>query len=572
MNKNPFQSDDTDSSSNKASNPPDPSDSDEDFSVDFKKNIPDEVLWGMFNTGVSFRALSKILELAFGLFNQSQTFHVSTSHLFQRYKSISIKKENDYKLCIRAENNYGTICFDHQKMRQMSNKYAELTDRLAVVWHSNKSNRLITVGEMADKTGESQAQSIQTACADFNISRDQVVALTCDNASTNTGHISGTCTILEKLWQKPLLRLMCNHHISEIVVKDVYHYLFSSDSPNNLFYPILKERWMELKEIRFPYNSFDEISYTENLDGSEDRLFEELRQIALEDMRTNLKSPSIRDDYKELNILGIRFFGERFNRHKTNQAEFYALINPSNARFMGAAIQGIKCYLFRYQLNWESAERRKIRKNLERFVLFVTLVYIRLWNGSNVLFDTGINTVEFLRNLEKYAELDFDIAKVAKDALCRHLYYMSEELSVLSMFSTKVSCDEKNEIAAMLLQQNNVNLPVRRITPDEVSNHIRYSNDIEFGNINQLRVADLVGERSFYLFNVMNISTEFLHNDARTWFKNNEYLRAKHLISKTLTCVNDTSERVISASKYKYKRQRCKTNDSFRRSMFAASY
>lgn len=50
---------------------------------------------------------------------------------------------------------------------------------------------------------------------------------------------------------------MCRHHIVEIVIKGVYHALFASDTPNNLFFPILK---------KFPFTPFDENSLMEDMD------------------------------------------------------------------------------------------------------------------------------------------------------------------------------------------------------------------------------------------------------------------------------------------------------------------
>lgn len=537
-----------------------------------KKDIPEDILWEMFNTGVSFRPLSKVLELAFSLFSGKETYHFSYSYLFSKYKELSIAKENAYKTRISAENVFGTLCFDHQKMQELSNKFATQKDRLAIVWHSEDSDRLIGVKEMPDKTGISQVKAILETCEEFNINVDQIVALSCDNAATNVGKISGSCAILEEEIEKDLLRLMCNHHITEIVIKDVYHDLFSTDAPNNLFYPILREKWMQLREENFPYAPFDEDTFTENLYGIEHTIFDELKENALASMRARLASPKTRDDYKELNILGMQFFGERFRNRKGNEVKFYALINPSNARFMGNAIQALKSFLFRDSLDWESLAREKIRQNLEVFVIFIVLIYIPLWNGSNVLYDAAVNTIDCLKNLEKYSHLENRIASVAKAALCRHLNYLSEELSPLAIFSNKISFEEKNEVAVKLTRLDSSNLPPRRIGSNQISNHIEYTERIEFGELDQLDISRFIGGRSHYLFNIMKIKTNFLHRDAESWPTNNEYLRAKNIISKTLICINDNSERVISASKHRIKRQRCRNDDSFKRSMLATSY
>lgn len=239
---------------------------------------------------------------------------------------------------------------------------------------------------------------------------------------------------------------------------------------------------------------------------------------------------------------------------------------------MGTSIQAIKSYLFRDFLDWDSVERRKIRQNLERFILFVVLIYIPLWNDSGCLFDISINNIQFFRNLEKFAQFDVEVANIAKYALCRHLNYMSEELSVLSIFSEKLSMNEKNQVARKLLQHDIVNMPARRIGRNQISNHIQYSEPIEFGKLDNLDIPALIGERSFYLFHVHRISTNFLNLDAELWSSNREYLYAKNIISKTLICVNDNYERVFAASKFKYARQRCRNNDSYRRAMLATSY
>lgn len=550
---------------------PDDSDNEENRECD-KKDIPDDILWEMFDTGVPFRSLSKVLKLALNLFGGKEKYNFSYSYLFSKYKQLSIAKENAYKTRISAENVFGTICFDHQKMQELSNKFATQKDRLAIVWHSEDSDRLIAMKEMPDKTGMSQARVILESCDEFNINVDQIVAVSCDNAATNVGKTSGSCAILEEEFEKDLLRLMCNRHITEIVIKDVYQDLFSNDAPNNLFYPILKEKWMQLREENFPYIPFVEDTFTENLCGIEHAIFEELKENALASIRARLASPTIRDDYKELNKLGLSFFGERFNNTKGNEVKFYALINPSNARFMGNAIQALKAYLFRDSLDWDSHARQQIRKNLEDFVIFIVLIYIPLWNGSNILYDAAVNTIECLKNLEKYSNLKFRIASVAKAALCRHLNYLSEELSPLVIFSNKISFEEKNDVAAKLIRLSSINLPPRRIGSNQISNHIEYTERIEFGEIDQLEISRLIGGRSHYLFNVMKIKTNFLHCDAESWPTNNEYLRARNIISKTLICVNDNSERVISASKHRISRQRCRNNDSFRRSMYATSY
>lgn len=403
---------------------------DPDFECDSEKqHIPDETLWRMFGTGVSFRALSDILDLSFGVADADKRFFTSPSYLFKSYQRMLHAKENKYKAQVRVATSYGSICFDHQATRKITGKYEGTSHRLAVVWYSEKTFNVIGMPEMPDKTAESQNKVIKETSDDFGIEIQQIVALTCDNEVTNIGSRGGTCLLLENTLKKDVLRTMCRHHILEIVVKDVYHSLFFSDTPNNLFFPILKERWSELREANFPYTPFDEDSLFEEMDDAADESFYQLRTKALDELRANARSKQIRDDYREVTLIALKFFGETQPITKGNQVKFRTIINPSHARFMATIIQGMECFLFRNHLEWDSVELLEMKHNVKRFSMFCALIYVRYWNKCSILFDAPLNDLSFLQDLQTYQSVDREVAAVAMVALNRHLNYMSEELS-----------------------------------------------------------------------------------------------------------------------------------------------
>lgn len=60
--------------------PPEPNDdpsSDDEFKDESKKSVPDDILWKMFKTGVSFRSLAEILKLALSIFNAENSFYIA---------------------------------------------------------------------------------------------------------------------------------------------------------------------------------------------------------------------------------------------------------------------------------------------------------------------------------------------------------------------------------------------------------------------------------------------------------------------------------------------------------------
>lgn len=519
----------------------------------------------MFATGASFRALSKILDLAFTTANVANKFHTSFSYLHKRYQQLLKLKEQKYKNVLRENNSFGTICFDHQNTQKITRKFEGTIHRLAIVWHCNGVNNILGMVPMPDKTAESQAQAIKQTCEEFSIESGQIVALTCDNEMTNVGHNGGTCVLVERVLNRSLLRLMCRHHIMEIVIKDVYHHLFASGTPNNLFYGILKETWPHLRSADFPIEKFDENSFTEAMGPETSQVFEELKHSAIRELLLHSRNKDVRDDYREVTLVALKFFGISQNISKSNQVKFRALINPSNARFMATTIQGMECYLFRNSIDWESQHRIHLH-NVTRFSIFAALIYTRFWNRANMLFDAPVNDLRMLQELEKYRYIDEEVAKVSIGALSRHLNYMSEELAPLSLFSKKLSTHEKNTVATKLL------LAVDKIVPARKNdkNHLSFKQgfDIENYNWSSKSIVDLIGDRSHFFFDIMNLPRNFLSIDSNDWESNCDYIRAKEKIEGALICINDGSERVVSNCKNKLQKQRCRKESTFQQNIY----
>lgn len=198
------------------------------------------------------------------------------------------------------------------------------------------------------------------------------MAPTCDNEKTNTGNFNGACILFEEEILKDFLRLMCRHHIYEIILKCICQYLFPSDSPSNVFHGILVEEWAELKKKNFPFSGLNEEGEELlELEGDQYLVFDQLKERALLELRGHSNNLFIRDDYKEITTMCLLFLTDRPKTiTKSNQVQFYALQKPSHARFMASAIQAIKCFLFRYELNWDTDERDQILKRLPRFCMF----------------------------------------------------------------------------------------------------------------------------------------------------------------------------------------------------------
>lgn len=400
-------------------------------SSNVRENIPDEYLWQMFSTGVSFRALSKVLELAFKAADAENRFHTSKSHLYRSYQRLFQVKEDKYKAIIREDESYGTICFDHQNTQNISRKFEGTTHRLAIVWYSNEVHNVLGMKTMPDKTARSQVNAIEDTCREFSIESKQIVALACDNENANVGNQNGTCVLLERAHEKSLLRPTCRRHIEEIVIKTVYNLLFKSDTPNNKFYEMLKPIWSELRETNFPMTRIDDDEFIQDM-GASLQSYEELKDRAISELRAHAQNKQVRDDYQEVILVALKFLGENVDSFiKGRKVKFRTLINPSNARFMANIIQGIEVYLFRESLEWDTQELIQLKFNIMRFASFAALIYVRYWDTSPILFDAPINDLSMLKELQNYKLIDEDVANAAISAFSKHLNFMSEELSPL---------------------------------------------------------------------------------------------------------------------------------------------
>lgn len=110
-------------------------------------------------------------------------------------------------------------------------------------------------------------------------------------------------------------------------------------------------------------------------------------------------------------------------------------------------------------------------------------------------------------------------------------------------------------------------LPVRILS--QMSNHISFNEGLDNPNYdwNSLKPIDLINGRSRFFFDSMNLPRSFLQVDSMQWESNADYVHAERIIQNSLICINDGSERVISNSKYKLQRQRCRTETTFRQNI-----
>lgn len=143
-----------------------------------------------------------------------------------------------------------------------------------------------------------------------------------------------------------------------------------------------------------------------------------------------------------------------------------------------------------------------------------------------------------LKELDEYRQFDAEVSETAMNALGRHLWYLGDELMVVSLFSEQVPSEEKYAIARSLRTYMDSNEMI-----DRTENSTRYIQ--ELNDIQNLGLPDFISPRSKFLFSLLNIDSAFLLHDASGWNAMADYTRYKNMIKKLLVCVNDSAEREL---------------------------
>lgn len=221
----------------------------------------------------------------------------------------------------------------------------------------------------------------------------------------------------------------------------------------------------------------------------------------------------------------------------------------SSARWMARALLIGKTYLFRDQIDLTP----EISYALRRICIFISHLYVKFWNRATYTVDAPANDLLLIQQLYLYKTYDNEIAEAAINGFREHLWYLGEELVVFSLFSNKVSVATKNRMRPRIT----MNITSR----SEESLRFISEPTTQFNNID---LEYFVQPRSNFLFQLCEISSDFLQQDASLWEHIESYKEMKNLIENTITVVNDGAERVFGLVDRSIKGQKARKEDFFK--------
>ena len=391
----------------------------------------------------------------------------------------------------------------------------EKVDRLPVLVSGEGTMKLLSVPLLPSGTGTAIANAVFASLDDWGLT-NRVQGMSFDTTASNTGHTLGACTFLQQKLGRGLLHFACHHHILEILVSKVFAECFTSAStgPDILLFQRFKKNWRWVITDQFqPFNN--------NELAAEPLLADRLEVIACCEAQLHNSQP--RDDYRELLELTIISLGGIPQRG----IHFYYPGALHRARWMARVIYALKIYLFREQFQLTASEKTGLR----RFVLFTVSTYVCAWFAAPLASAAPSGDLSLLKRLAAYE--DKGISKVGTSSLCRHLWYLSEELTALAFFDDGTAIATKRKMVAALTDDGAED-PPKRITVDPGASSLQSKT-----------VANFITNASMSLFRHLNISTAFLQIDPSEWENCLEYKCAVTRI-RGPKVVNDFAERGVA--------------------------
>ena len=170
-------------------------------------------------------------------------------------------------------------------------------------------------------------------------------------------------------------------------------------------------------------------------------------------------------------------------------------------------------------------------KGMQRFVMFAIEHYVPTWFAAPLAPSVPRTDLELLKVLNLYE--DKEISEAATRALCRHLWYLSEELISLSFFDEAIPLEMKRQMVNALRKEGSQ-------TPQK-----RREKEFTLTDLHNKTLADFVTSSSRNFFTQFSLPSSFLDVDPAEWSSRDDYKISSSFV-KSINVVNDNAERGVT--------------------------
>ena len=169
---------------------------------------------------------------------------------------------------------------------------------------------------------------------------------------------------------------------------------------------------------------------------------------------------------------------------------------------------------------------------MKRFMKF-QVVFVPYVQTSGNSADAQVNDLEFRREMEKFKNVDAEVADAVLETWDRHLQFLAPEYSFLTLVSDKVTPAEKKKISeAILATPRPESLPPAPLKPA-----VTIDDKTKLPQLAQ-------GPRTYLPFLLLDLDSSFLTSHPNDWHANESFQRLKRF-TKNFRVVNDVAEHAV---------------------------
>ena len=251
-----------------------------------------------------------------------------------------------------------------------------------------------------------------------------------------------------------------------------------------------------------------------------------------------LKQDFTRGDYRELVEVTLVYLsgGTTFSGFKRPGA-------LHKARWMSKILYCMKLVLLNKKIMqlpkgtvFASQQLTKVRK----FVQFVAYCYVPWWLTAPISTSAPRNDLELICSFIEYQKTEPTIGYAALNAMKGHMWYLTEELVPLSLFSSSVTNESKKKMVDKL----------QLVSFEDVESSTRHGTDFgkpvfpEVPIEHATELSTFIGRNSWIFFRILRLDHSFLNLPVEEWNSSSSYLAAKEVVNN-ICVVNDAAERGV---------------------------
>lgn len=184
-----------------------------------------------------------------------------------------------------------------------------------------------------------------------------------------------------------------------------------------------------------------------------------------------------------------------------------------HARWMAKGIYSLKMFIFRDEFRLSNKEFHGLRQ----LCIFIVVLYLKAWFSSTSATAAAHHDLQFLKNLIEYKRINPLISSATCDKMILHLWYLNNELAILSLFDDTVPLEMKKNIVRAAKTSKSTDCKAKRFIIDKK----------DLNSFMQKNLSDFVSGKSLNLFEIFDLPSDFLDIDIELWPTNDSYNESK---------------------------------------------